>query len=64
MYDPEKLPVEMWAVKKNGRTRIMVQVGADEPLELLSWEEGYEKLGVTSDPVSVPLQLGAVEIKE
>ena len=53
MHDPSKLPVELWAVKKNGRTRIMVQVEGDEPLELLSWADGYDKLGITSDPLKV-----------
>ena len=51
----EKLPVEMWAEKFNGRTRIIVKVGNDDSIELLSWPEGYEKLGLTSDPVVIPL---------
>jgi len=53
MHDPnKKLPVEFWAQKKNGRTRIMVHVEGEEPLELLSWPDGLDKMGLTSDPAA------------
>ena len=62
MHDQPKLPVEIWALKRDGRTRIMVQVQGDQVMELLSWPDGLEKLGLTSDPVVIPLS-DAQEIK-
>lgn len=51
MHDPAKLPVEMWAEKSGGRTRIIMRVGDDDPVEVFSWPDGYDKLGLKSDPV-------------
>lgn len=52
----EQLPVKIWAEKRDGRTRIFVQVDGEQAMELLSWPDGYDKLGLTSDPPThIPL---------
>jgi len=63
MSDDKKLPVDLWAEKRNGRTRIMVQIDGDQAMEVLSWPDGLEKLGRTSDPVVIPFS-DVIEIKQ
>lgn len=42
MHDPSKLPVEIWAEKRDGRTRIMIKVDGDEEIEAYSWPDGFK----------------------
>lgn len=37
MHDPSKLPVNWYAIKRDGMTRIMIEIGSDPPFEVMSW---------------------------